>query len=45
MEWYFKLPLRIPLSLAEILLNGAMILNITEWYLMVISGIPLALFL
>ena len=37
-EWYFKLPLRLPLSPAEISLND------TEWYSMVISGIQLALF-
>ena len=43
-EWYFKLPLRVPLSPAEISLNGSMVLNDTEWYSMVISGIPLALF-
>ena len=40
----FKLPLRVPLSPAEISLNGSMVLNDTEWYPMVISGIPLALF-
>ena len=37
-EWYFKLPLRVPLSPAEMLLNGSMVLNDTEWYSMVISG-------
>ena len=37
-EWYFKLPFRVPLSPAD--------RNIidTEWYSMVINGIPLALF-
>ena len=34
-EWYYKLPLRIPLSPTEIPLNGPTVLN----------GIPLALFL
>ena len=43
-EWYFKLPLRVPLSPAEISLNGPMVLNDTEWYSMVISGMQLALF-
>ena len=43
-EWYFNLPLRVPLSLAEISLNDPMVLNDTEWYSMVISGMPLALF-
>ena len=43
-EWYFKLPLRVPLGPTEILLNGSMVLNDTESYSMVISGIPLALF-
>ena len=43
-EWYFNLPLRVPLTPAEIALNGPMVLNDTEWYSMVISGIPLALF-
>ena len=28
-EWYFKLPLRVPLSPAEISLNGPMVLNDT----------------
>ena len=41
-EWYFKLPLRVPLSPTEIPLNGPIVLNGTEWYSMVISGIPLA---
>ena len=31
-EWYYKLPLRIPLSPTEILLNGLMVLNGIEWY-------------
>ena len=39
-EWYFKLPLRVPLS-PKIALNGPMALNDTEWYSNVISGIPL----
>ena len=43
-EWYFKLPLRVLLSPAEISLNGPMVLNDTERYSTVISGIPLALF-
>ena len=43
-EWYFKLPLRVPLSPAEISLIGPMVLNGTEWYSVVISGIPLDLF-
>ena len=43
-EWYFKLPLKVPPSPIEIVLNGPMVLNDTEWYSMVISGIPLALF-
>ena len=43
-EWYIKLPLRVPLSPAEISLNGPMVLNDTECYSSVISGIPLALF-
>ena len=43
-EWYFKLPLRVPLSPVEISLNGPMALSDTEWYSMVISGMPLALF-
>ena len=43
-EWYFKLPLTVPLSPTEISLNGPMVLNDTEWYSMVISGIPLPLF-
>ena len=29
--WYFKLPLSVPLSPAEISLNGPMVLNDTEW--------------
>ena len=36
--------MRVPLSPAEISLNGPMVLNDTEWYSMVISGIQLALF-
>ena len=43
-EWYIKLPLRIPVSPAEITLNEPLVLNDTEWYSMVISGIPLARF-
>ena len=43
-EWWFILPLKIPLSPVEISLNGSMVLNDTQWYSMVISGIPLALF-
>ena len=43
-EWYFKLPLTVPLSPTEIPLNGPMVLNDTEWYSMVFSGIQLALF-
>ena len=43
-EWYFKLPLTVPLSPAEMSLNGPMVLNDTEWYSTVISGIPLTLF-
>ena len=39
-EWYFKLQLRVPLS-PKISLNGPMVLNDTEWYSNVISGIPL----
>ena len=39
-EWYFKLPLRVPPS-PKISLNGPMVLNDTEWYSNVISGIPL----
>ena len=35
--------MRVPLS-SEISLNGPMVLNDTEWYSIVISGIPLALF-
>ena len=41
---HFKLPLRVPLSPTEISLNGSVVQNDTEWYSMVISGIPLALF-
>ena len=36
--------LNYPKSPAEISLNGPMVLNDTEWYSVVISGIPLALF-
>ena len=36
--------MRVPLSPTEISLNGPVILNDTEWYSMVIIGIPLALF-
>ena len=43
-EWYFKLPLRVPLSHADTSFNGPMVLNDTEWHSVVISGIPLALF-
>ena len=43
-EWYYKLPLRVPLSPTEISLNGPMVLNDTEWYSMVTSSTPLALF-
>ena len=45
-EWYLKLPLslRVPLSPAEISLNGPMVLNGIQWYSMVFNGIPLALF-
>ena len=28
-EWYFKLPLKVPLSPTEISLNGSMVLNDT----------------
>ena len=38
------LPLRVPLSTAEISLNGTMVMDDTEWYSMVFSGIPLPLF-
>ena len=31
-EWYFKLPLTVPLSPSEIPLNGPMILNGIQWY-------------
>ena len=31
-KWYFKLPLRVPLSPTEMSLNGPMVLNDTEWY-------------
>ena len=34
-EWYYKLPLRIPLSPTEIPLNGPMVLNGIQWYSMV----------
>ena len=44
MVFYIKLPLRVPLSPTEISVNGPMVLNDTEWYSMVISGIPLALY-
>ena len=30
-EWYLKLPLRVPLSPAEISLNGSMVLNGIKW--------------
>ena len=43
-EWYVKLPLTVPLSLTQIPLNGPMVLNDTEWYSVVFSGIPMALF-
>ena len=43
-ECYFKLLLRVPPSPAEMSFNGPMVLNDTEWYSVVISGIPLALF-
>ena len=43
-ERYFKLPLTVPLSPTEIPLNGPMVLNDTDWFSMVFSGIPLALF-
>ena len=43
-EWYFILPLIVPMSPAERSLNGPMILTDPERYSMVISGIPLALF-
>ena len=43
-EWYYKLPLRIPLSPTEIPLNGPTVLNGIQWYSMVFNGIPLALF-
>ena len=43
-EWYFKLPLTVPLSPTEIQLNGPKVLNDTEWYSMVFSSIPLTLF-
>ncbi len=42
-EWYFKLPLRVPPSPTEIALNGPMVLDDTEWYSMIFSGISLAL--
>ena len=31
-EWYYKIPLRITLSPAEIPLNGPMVLNGIQWY-------------
>ena len=34
-QWYLKLPLRVPLSPAEISLNGPMVLNGIQWYSMV----------
>ena len=34
-EWYYKLPLRIPLSPTEIPLNGPTVLNGIQWYSMV----------
>ena len=43
-EWYFKLPLTVPLSSSEIPLNGPVVRNDTEWYSMGFSGIQLALF-
>ena len=43
-QWYLKLPLIVPLSPAEISLNGPMVLNGIQWYSMVFNGIPLALF-
>ena len=30
-EWYYNLPLRIPLSLTKIPLNGPMVLNGIQW--------------
>ena len=44
-EWYFKLPLTVPLSPTEILLNSQMVLNDTEWYSMVFSAVSLIPFL
>ena len=38
-QWYLKLPLRVPLNPAEISLNGPMVLNGIQWYSMVFSGI------
>ena len=43
-EWYYKLPLKIPLCPTEIPLNGPMVLNGIQWYSMVFNGIPLDLF-
>ena len=43
-EWYFKLSLRVPLNPIEISLNGPLVLNDTEWYSVVFSCMPLALF-
>ena len=46
-QWYcmvFLITIEIPLSPAELSLNGPMVLNDTEWYSLVISSIPLALF-
>ena len=31
-QWYFKLPLSVPMRHTEISLNGPMVLNDTEWY-------------
>jgi len=36
-KWYVKLPSTVPLSPTEILLNGPMVLNDTEWYCKVFS--------
>ena len=43
-QWYLKLPLSVPLSPAEISLNGPMVLSGIQWYSMVFNGIPLAVF-
>ena len=43
-QWYLKLPLRVPLSPAEISVNGPMVFSGIQWYSMVFNGIPLALF-